>query len=384
VVVPGAEEKAIAGVLDDWHDAAAKADEDRYFRYLSEDAVFLGTDATERWDKKAFRAYAHPHFAKGKAWSFHAVRRAIVIAPAGDFAWFDEDLATERLGPARGSGTLVKQGEDWRIAQYNLSIPIPNERFDAVKKIIAGETAAPPATDPAAGDPCAKPAPGTLCGTVMFDGEAPVMKVPAKRKDAEICKLDEVKHDAVLVQHGRLQDVVVRIVSGVKTAAPRASSPAVAVYQRRCTYSPRVTAVVVDETVSFRNDDATLHNIHAYKGKESLFNQAQPKGSPAIDKVFDEEGIVRLADDVHPWMAGFVVVTPNRYFAITGENGTVGIPGLPPGTYDVEAWHSIYGSKRATVVVNDHESATVTFTYTGKEKLAPENPRAAEELKSFR
>jgi uncharacterized protein (TIGR02246 family) len=142
VVMPGELEKAVAAVLDDWHDAAAKADEERYFGHMTEDAVFLGTDATERWDKKAFRTYAHPHFAKGKAWKFRAARRAIVVAPGGELAWFDEDLTTERLGPARGSGVVVQTARGWQIAQYNLSIPIPNERFDAVKKIIAGEVPA--------------------------------------------------------------------------------------------------------------------------------------------------------------------------------------------------------------------------------------------------
>src|SRR5262245_54937937 len=85
---PAAKE-AIAAVLDNWIDAAARADEERYFGYLAEDAVFLGTDATERWDKAAFRAYAHPHFAKGKAWSFKAIRREITVDPAGVVAWFD-------------------------------------------------------------------------------------------------------------------------------------------------------------------------------------------------------------------------------------------------------------------------------------------------------
>src|SRR4029079_15644344 len=100
--------EAIAVVLDDWHDAAAHADEDRYFGHLAEDAVFLGTDATERWDKAAFRVYSHPHFASGKAWSFKSIRREIAIDPGGVIAWFDEDLDTPNLGPARGSGVLVK------------------------------------------------------------------------------------------------------------------------------------------------------------------------------------------------------------------------------------------------------------------------------------
>jgi hypothetical protein len=135
-----ADTNAIAAMIDDWHDAATKADENRYFGHLAEDAIFLGTDATERWDKAAFRAYAHPHFAKGKAWSFRSVRRG--IASGGpDVAWFDEDLATEKLGPVRGSGVVVRRGGRWVIAQYNLAVTVPNDRFDAVKKAIGGEPA---------------------------------------------------------------------------------------------------------------------------------------------------------------------------------------------------------------------------------------------------
>src|SRR5262245_25259972 len=71
------DERAIAATLDAWHAAAARGDEAAYFDAFSPDGVFLGTDETERWDVPAFRAYAHPHFARGKAWSFHATRRAI-------------------------------------------------------------------------------------------------------------------------------------------------------------------------------------------------------------------------------------------------------------------------------------------------------------------
>ena len=129
------EKAAVARVLDDLNDAADKADEARYFALYTNDAVFLGTDGTERWDLPAFRAFAHPHFAKGKAWSFRSVRRAITISSDGDVAWFDEDLATPNLGPSRGSGVLVKISGAWKIAQYNLAVVIPNDKLDAVKAI---------------------------------------------------------------------------------------------------------------------------------------------------------------------------------------------------------------------------------------------------------
>jgi uncharacterized protein (TIGR02246 family) len=118
---------AVNAVLDDWHKAAAQADEARYFSHFTPDAVYLGTDASERWTRDEFRAWARPHFAKGKAWSFTAVSRHVSFSKDGAVAWFDEALATPNMGPARGSGVLVKDGEAWKIAQYNLSIPIPND-----------------------------------------------------------------------------------------------------------------------------------------------------------------------------------------------------------------------------------------------------------------
>jgi hypothetical protein len=142
-------EREIASVLDDFHDAAAKADEARYFGHLVDASVFLGTDATERWDKAAFLEFARPYFAKGKAWSFRATRRAVDVDPRGDVAWFDEDLATEKLGPCRGSGVVARRGGRWVILQYNLTVTVPNDRFDAVKEAAgAAEIVAPPKGDP--------------------------------------------------------------------------------------------------------------------------------------------------------------------------------------------------------------------------------------------
>lgn len=132
-----ATEAEIAAVLDDWHDAAARSDEERYFGHLTVDAVFMGTDATERWDVAQFRAYAHGPFSEGRGWVMRAVRRAIRIE--GEHAWFDEDLETVNLGPARGSGVLVRGADGiWRIAHYNLAITVPNERFDAVRALLGG------------------------------------------------------------------------------------------------------------------------------------------------------------------------------------------------------------------------------------------------------
>ncbi|MBS1784863.1 MAG: nuclear transport factor 2 family protein [Acidobacteria bacterium] len=137
---PASPQTQIAAVLDGFHLAAAQADEARYFGFMDEGAVFLGTDATERWTKAQFQAYAHPYFAKGKAWSFHATRRAITVAPDGRTAWFDEDLATPNLGPCRGSGVLLLKDGAWKIAQYNLAFTVPNGIANEVKQRIEAFT----------------------------------------------------------------------------------------------------------------------------------------------------------------------------------------------------------------------------------------------------
>jgi ketosteroid isomerase-like protein len=117
---------AINRTIDGWHKAAADADEARYFACAAPEFVFLGTDAGERWDLASFRTFAHPYFAKGKAWTFVPHDRHVQLSPSGDVAWFDEKLDSASYGDCRGTGVLRKIGSEWKIAHYNLTIPIPN------------------------------------------------------------------------------------------------------------------------------------------------------------------------------------------------------------------------------------------------------------------
>jgi len=127
-------------VVDDWHKAASEADEARYFGHMTADSVFLGTDATERWDYTAFRAFAHPYFAKGTAWTFTPRSRHVMIDPDGDTAWFDEALDSASYGECRGTGVLRRENGEWKIAHYNLTIPIPNALAkEFVARIRAGK-----------------------------------------------------------------------------------------------------------------------------------------------------------------------------------------------------------------------------------------------------
>lgn len=126
----------IARVLDALHEAASKADGVRYFSLFTNDAVFLGTDAAERWTIGEFRDYAMKRFATGVGWTYRVTERHIALGPSGDAAWFDERLMNEKYGECRGTGALVKRGDSWRIAQYNLLVPIPNDLLPRVAELI--------------------------------------------------------------------------------------------------------------------------------------------------------------------------------------------------------------------------------------------------------
>ena len=130
--------KAIAATLDSFHVAASKADFDGYFSLFATDGVFLGTDATERWTVEEVKAYAKPHFDQGTGCTYKPIagKRFITIADDGRTAWFDELLSNEKYGTCRGSGALRKIGDNWRIAQYNLSFMIPNDVANDVMALI--------------------------------------------------------------------------------------------------------------------------------------------------------------------------------------------------------------------------------------------------------
>ena len=128
--------KQIATLLDSFNLAAAKADYNSYFNFFTEDAVFMGTDATEHWDKKAFMVWAKPYFDKKTTWNFTPLERHIYFDKTGSLAWFDELLNTQ-MKICRGSGVVIKQDAGWKVQQYVLSATVPNSLIDSIVKIKA-------------------------------------------------------------------------------------------------------------------------------------------------------------------------------------------------------------------------------------------------------
>ena len=122
-------------VLDNWHKAAAEANFNNYFNVMTEDAIYIGTDPTENWNKQEFIKFSKPYFDRGRAWNFTALERNVYFSSDGKTVWFDELLNTQ-MKICRGSGVLVMdENGNWKIKHYVLSMTIPNDNTDEVIKI---------------------------------------------------------------------------------------------------------------------------------------------------------------------------------------------------------------------------------------------------------
>jgi hypothetical protein len=125
-----------------------------------------------------------------------------------------------------------------------------------------------------------------------------------------------------------------------------------------------VFGVLVGQSIEIRNSDPVLHNIKAVPSANRGFNISQPTQGMTTTRRFDTpEVMVPLECNVHGWMNAWVGVLTHPFFAVSAENGSFTIGGLPAGTYEVEAWHETMGTKTATVTVAEGAAATVEFSF---------------------
>ena len=112
-------------LLDGLHQDAHEGNFDSYFDRYSSDAIFLGTDKTERWTIDEFKAYARPAFNDGHGWTYSVVERN--WEGDSDIRWFDEILFNEKLGHCRGTGVVQLINNEWKIEHYSLTMLVPNQ-----------------------------------------------------------------------------------------------------------------------------------------------------------------------------------------------------------------------------------------------------------------
>lgn len=133
VTAEGADDQLNA-LMDKWHRDVAEFKLDEYFGFMDESFIFLGTDPGERWTKEQFLAFCKPYFDKKETWDFKPNWRNWYFSEDGETAWFEESINTW-MDECRGSGVLVKKENEWKIAHYNLTVLIENEKVDKFIKL---------------------------------------------------------------------------------------------------------------------------------------------------------------------------------------------------------------------------------------------------------
>ena len=207
----------------------------------------------------------------------------------------------------------------------------------------------------------------TIAGAVRFDGDVPELRpldmdadpaCAAKHSEAVFPEVLEVDEQAGLA------NVLVYVADNLPEGPYPPAAPPV-IDQKGCRYTPRVAGIMVGQELKVLNSDELLHNVHSLSEINRPFNRAMPAAiKEATFSFTDEEPAFRIKCDVHPWMSSYLAVFSHPYFAVTGPDGSFEIPGLPAGTYTIEAWHERLGAQRAGVTLLDGLTATVDLVFT--------------------
>ena len=210
---------------------------------------------------------------------------------------------------------------------------------------------------------------GTVTGKVAFEGTAPTMR-PIDMSANPVCMrahTTPVKSEEVVVNsNGTLKNAFVWVKSGLPDKNWQVPSSTVALDQSGCEYKPHVLAIMAGQNIEVKNSDPTNHNIHPQPTVNQDWNESQAPGSEPKMKTFPrQEVMVPVKCNIHPWMRSYIGVVSHPFFAVTGDDGTFTIKGLPPGTYTIQVWHEKFGTQDQQVTVGAKESKTADFTMKG-------------------
>lgn len=232
---------------------------------------------------------------------------------------------------------------------------------EEAKKEDTSAPAAAPASTPAEDANAA-----TITGKVSFSGEKPTMKtidMSANPACARAHSTPQKSEEVIVNDNGTVRNAFVWIKAGLPDRQWPVPTTSVALAQEGCMYKPHVIGVMTTQGIEIKNDDPTNHNIHPLPKINQEWNESQPpKGDPKTKSFAREEVMIPVKCNVHPWMRAYIGVVSHPFFAVTGDDGTYTIKGLPPGTYTLEVWQEKYGTKDMQVTVAPKESKTQDFT----------------------
>ncbi len=216
------------------------------------------------------------------------------------------------------------------------------------------------------GAPLWKPtgAEGSITGVINFSGAVPARRKLDMSSDSK-CEGENFLDD-VIVQNGKLQNVLVFVKSGTPQATFETPTTEVTLDQKGCKYIPRVLGIQAGQPLKIVNSDSTNHNIHALPQVNREFDNSQLAGqAPIIRKFTKPESIFPVKCNQHSWMKAYIAVLAHPFFATSDSNGAFTIKGLPPGEYEIEAWHERYGARKTKIKVAEKADTKAEFTFDG-------------------
>ena len=202
---------------------------------------------------------------------------------------------------------------------------------------------------------------GKVSGKVTIAGLAPKLANLPVTRDIKSCGANKPDESLVVGQAGGVKNAVIWVVDGPKP--PRGFKQKYKLDQKNCEFTPHVVAMPEGGTLEVVNSDKLFHNVHARQGEKQVFNFAMPVPDYTIPKQIKSEGRLRVTCDVHPWMRAWLLVLPTAAFAITGEDGTYKIAGVPAGKHKVRIWHERLGERDAEIEIRADHTATHDVQY---------------------
>jgi hypothetical protein len=206
---------------------------------------------------------------------------------------------------------------------------------------------------------------GTIAGKVSFSGLLPPPQKVKLAADPKCVALhpDGLELQLVKVKDGGLADVLVYVKSALAESYPPPTEP-VLLDQSGCEYHPRMVVLMAGQPLRIRNSDDTLHNIHPRPTVNRGFNIGQPRQGMESTRTFETpELMIPTACEVHPWMRAHISVLAHPFFALTKEDGSYEIRGLPEGDYDMEAIHGQLKSVTGKVSVKNGKTSKLDFAF---------------------
>jgi len=233
----------------------------------------------------------------------------------------------------------------------------------------ADSAAATPAAGGGAGATPDEANGGTVTGKVNFDGAKPALKkidmsaVPA----CDHAHPGGATSEEVLINgNNTVKNTFVWVKAGLPDKQWAVPTTPVELDHKGCEYTPHVLGAMAGQPLAIKNNDPTNHNIHPLPTVNQEWNESQPPGSGVKTQSFPrQEVLVPVKCNVHNWMRAYVGVVNHPFFAVTGDDGTFTIKGLPPGTYTIEIVHEKFGKQEQQVTVGAKESKTADFTIKG-------------------